>query len=113
MKRREFLWSTASLLCLHGCDNSKVQKKKTICARRRGKNRFADRKRNNQDRQHQNDDGKKHKSFKIDLENSKIPLLDSYEKNYTFNFSSSTFFVLTEKSSPSGTMYPMSFRKLL
>ena len=40
MKRREFLWSTASLLCLHGCDNSKVQKKKTICARRRGKNRY-------------------------------------------------------------------------
>ena len=32
---------------------------------RRGKNRFADRKRNNQDRQHQNDDGKKHKSFKF------------------------------------------------
>ena len=33
---------------------------------------------------------KVYKSFKIDLENSKIPLLDSYEKNYTFNFSSST-----------------------
>ena len=32
---------------------------------RRGKNRFANKKRNNQDRQHQNDDGKKHKSFRF------------------------------------------------
>ena len=32
---------------------------------RRGKNRFADKKRNNQDRQHQNDDDKKHKSFRF------------------------------------------------
>ena len=33
---------------------------------------------------------KVYKSFKSDLKNLAIPLLNSYEKNYTFNFSSST-----------------------
>ena len=33
---------------------------------------------------------KVYKSFKSDLKNLEIPLLNSYEKNYTFNFSPST-----------------------
>lgn len=33
---------------------------------------------------------KVYKSFKLDLKNLQIPLLNSYEKNYTFNFSPST-----------------------
>jgi len=40
MKRREFLCGAAALVYLQGCSTPEPQKKKTICARRWGRNRY-------------------------------------------------------------------------